>query len=254
MVKINNTSGFTIIELLVAVFIMATGFLALSQMEFLSLRQKQMAEAGSNATNIIQAAADRDLAEMKRITLLNNQIFVAEANGNNPDYSYCDGSTDASACSNCPCNPLARVAPDISTTTGTFVDKDVECAAVALNSSDVNEIVFTTDKDVCISDYKIITSTFKSDGYYLLRRASILAERSIIDKFKGTSLIQTIFTVDLTYTAKSPKQFSESEFSLELRDNLAVQGIQIKAQSDDYSDTVPLSSGSWGFVVVPYIP
>ncbi|HSG31802.1 MAG TPA: prepilin-type N-terminal cleavage/methylation domain-containing protein [Thermodesulfobacteriota bacterium] len=67
MVKINNTSGFTLLEILVAVFIMSVGFLALSQMEFLSVRQKQMAEAGSNATNIIQAAADKDLAEIKRI-------------------------------------------------------------------------------------------------------------------------------------------------------------------------------------------
>jgi len=58
----NNISqnGFTLIEILVAVFIMSVGFLALSQMEFLSVRQKQMAEAGSNATNTIQFAGDRD--------------------------------------------------------------------------------------------------------------------------------------------------------------------------------------------------
>lgn len=37
MVKINNTSGFTLLEILVAVFIMSVGFLALSQMEFLSV-------------------------------------------------------------------------------------------------------------------------------------------------------------------------------------------------------------------------
>ncbi len=236
----NKESGYTLIEILVAVFIMSTGFLALSQMEFLSLRQKQMAEAGSNATNLVQAAADNDLSELKRVALLNSQTFITEVNGNTADYTYCDGSTDASVCNNCPCNPLARVATD-PTTVGT---KATECAAVGLNSSDVKKITFKSTDTDCINDYK----NLGTDGLILLRRASVG------DADSSSTIITSIYTVNLTYSVKSLEQFVDSDFSLLLKDNLAVQGIAVTAQTEDYSDTVPVSSGAWGFVVVPYVP
>jgi prepilin-type N-terminal cleavage/methylation domain-containing protein len=242
-------SGFTLVEILVAVFIMSIGFLALSQMEFLSVRQKQMAEQGSNATNLLQFAADRDLAELKRVTLLNNQTFITEARGNSADYTYCDGSSDSSVCSNCPCNPLASIAPDL-TTIGTAVSvKDTQCAAIDIDSSDIKSVTYTTDEATCLSNYHSLgAGGLGADGLFVLRRASVSAEGA------DAITIDSIFTVNLTYTAKSFKQFVDSEFSLALRDNLAVQGIAITAQTEDYSDTVPVSSGSWGSVVVPYVP
>jgi len=237
----NNISqnGFTLIEVLVAVFIMSVGFLALSQMEFLSLRQKQMAEAGSNATNTIQFAADRDLAEIKRVTLLNNRTFIAESNGKTADYTYCDGSSDSSVCSNCPCNPLARVATD-PTVVGT---KETECAAIDLDSSDVKSVNYTTDETTCLNNY----NSLGADGLLILRRASVVSEAS-------STTLTSIFTVNLTYSVKSLEQFVDSNFSLATRDNLAVQGIAITAQTEDYSDTVPISSGAWGSVVVSHVP
>jgi len=148
-----SQNGFTLIEILVAVFIMSVGFLALSQMEFLSLRQKQMAEAGSNATNIIQAAADRDLAEIKRVALLNNQTFFAVKDGRTADFTYCDGSKDYSICSNCPCNPLASITPDFTIVASGPTIKDIECAAIALDSSDIKKFTYTTDQTTCKDFY-----------------------------------------------------------------------------------------------------
>lgn len=237
----NNISqkGFTLVEILVSVFIMSVGFLALSQMEFLSVRQKQMAEEGSKATNLIQFAADRDLGELKRVSLLNAQTFMNERNKSDADYTFCDGSSDSSVCNNCPCNPLARIAPDTSNGT-----KDTQCAAIGLNDSNIINLSYTTDQDDCLTAY----NGLGKEGMFILRKASISSELS-----SGTAL-STIITVNLTYAAKSLKQFNDSKFSLATRDNLTVQGTTILAQIEDYSDTVPLSSGAWGSVVVPFVP
>lgn len=237
-------SGFTLIEILVAVFIISIGFLALSQMEFLSLRQKKMAEEGSDATNLIQFSADRDLAELKRITLLNARTFTIEANGRTADYTYCDGSSDASVCSNCPCNPLSVVASD-PTTVGT---KDVQCAVIGIDSSDVTSINYTTDQTACLDDYSTILSNLQTEGLFILRRASVESETT------DTVTIDSIYTVNLTYAVKSLKQFRDNGFSLALKDNLAVQGISLTAQTDNYSDVVPISSGAWDSVVVAHVP
>lgn len=233
-------SGFTLIEILVAVFIISIGFLALSQMEFLSVRQKQMAEQGSNATNLIQFTADMDLGELKRVNLLNARTFVVETSGRTADYTYCDGSSDASVCSNCPCNPLALIAPD-PTTVGT---KDVQCAAIGLDSSDVKSINYTTDETTCLTNY----NDMGTEGLFVLRRASVDSQTS------DTVTIESIYNINLTYAVKSLKQIRDNGFSLTLKDNLAVQGIAITAQTDDYSDIVPISSGSWGSVVIPHVP
>jgi len=64
-----NESGFTLIEILVAMMIISVGYLAFSQMGFLSLRLKQMAERGTDATQVIQFITDRDLAQVKRVQI-----------------------------------------------------------------------------------------------------------------------------------------------------------------------------------------
>ena len=48
-----DNSGFTLLEILVAVFLMAIGFFAMSQMQFLSLRQSQLAENGTMIITLI---------------------------------------------------------------------------------------------------------------------------------------------------------------------------------------------------------
>ncbi|NIP38444.1 MAG: prepilin-type N-terminal cleavage/methylation domain-containing protein, partial [Candidatus Dadabacteria bacterium] len=221
MEKRNYQSGFTLLEVLVAVFIMATGFLALSQMEFLSLRQKIIAEDSSLATNILQAAVDKDFGELKRVSLLNIRTFIAEANESDADYTYCDGSADSSICSSCPCNPLAFIAPD-PTVVGT---KAIQCAAIMLDDLDIKNLSYTTNKDNCLNDY----TTIGSEGMFILRRASVGDEAS------DSSTITSIYKVDLVYAVKSLEQFQKSDFSLALKDNLVLQGVTVSAQTEDYS-------------------
>ena len=81
----------------------------------------------------------------------------------------------------------------------------------------------------------------------ILRSASVASVAS-------STILTSIFTVNLTYSVKSLEQFIDSNFSLATRDNLAIQGIVITALTEDYSDTVPVSSGAWGLVVVPHVP
>src|SRR5574341_101233 len=105
MIGTKNQEGFTLIELLVATLIMALGFIAFAEMQFLSLLQKQRAELGSTATNAIQFISDRDMAEVKRIYLLNSNARLDAQAGRALDLSYCDGSAN-SVCGACPCDPL----------------------------------------------------------------------------------------------------------------------------------------------------
>ncbi|MCL4246501.1 MAG: prepilin-type N-terminal cleavage/methylation domain-containing protein, partial [Candidatus Dadabacteria bacterium] len=76
MSLLRNQRGFTFTEIIIAISIMALGFLAMAQMQYLSLRQKQRAEQGTVATNIIQFIADRDIERVKRSHLLNSIAFV----------------------------------------------------------------------------------------------------------------------------------------------------------------------------------
>lgn len=207
-----------------------------------------MAEAGSNATNIIQAAADKDLAEIKRISLLNNRAFLTEKDGRAADFTYCDGSEDYSACSNCPCNPLASVTPDFTITGSGPTIKDTECTAIALNNSDIKEFEYTTDQTTCKSFYDGLgVGSLGAEGMYLLRKASLSTAVNPLS-------LKTVTSVVLTYAVKSPKQFADNNFSLSTKHNLAVQGLIVTAQTEDFSDTIPISSGAWGGVLVPNTP
>src|SRR3972149_10751850 len=87
-----NQEGFTLIELLIATLIMALGFMAFAEMQFLSLLLKQRAELGSTATNAIQFISDRDMAEVKRIYLLNSNTRMDAQAGRGLGLRYCDGS------------------------------------------------------------------------------------------------------------------------------------------------------------------
>ena len=110
--KIGDIAGFTLIEILVAVFLIAIGFFAMSQMQFLSLRQSQMAENGTIATNIIQAVSENDLAEIRNIHKLNLNYL------NNPiDNSYCttgSGNICSGTCQSRRCCPPTCMAQNPS--------------------------------------------------------------------------------------------------------------------------------------------
>ena len=173
----NKASGFTIVEILVAVFIISIGVLALSQMEILSLRQYQLAEQGTMATNIIQFISDRDVAEVKRRTLLNNEVYLDYLNARNADFDYCDGTDKI--CTSCPCDPFTAITAN--TNNG---DEDATCAAVDLNDFDPINITFTTDTTVC-----------DSGDFVILK----LASTSVITSLGSPDIVQ----IDMKYAVKS---------------------------------------------------
>jgi prepilin-type N-terminal cleavage/methylation domain-containing protein len=53
MRAIKNSNGFTFTEVMIALSMMALGFLAMAQMQFLSLKQKQDAELGTDRLDIL---------------------------------------------------------------------------------------------------------------------------------------------------------------------------------------------------------
>jgi len=232
---IRKESGFTLVEILVAVFIMSVGFLALSQMGFLSLKLKQMAADGTDATNIVQYVVDRDISEVKKVYLLNAQVFLDVLMGRTPDFTYCNGSSDNSICATCPCDPLESVTanPD-----PTVVGSEFTCTTVNLDNFDPLSLDFTTDETTC-------SSTLESLG----------SEGMIIVKSAHTTQDDDIITLSLTYAAKSLEQFLDSAFSVTIRDSLVTQNFEITAQIEDYTDTVPITSGpNWDKVRVPHVP
>jgi len=137
MYGLKKQEGFTITEVLVAVLIMGLGFLAMAEMEFLALRQKQRAEEGTVATNVIQFIADRDMAEVKRRHLYNSIVYMDAQAGKTYDLSYCTGSSGNSVCNSCPCNPLEFVISELDH--GTVQNT---CAVVDLNDSDPDKAGF----------------------------------------------------------------------------------------------------------------
>ncbi|MGH7807992.1 MAG: type IV pilus modification PilV family protein, partial [Thermodesulfobacteriota bacterium] len=161
-----DQNGFTLLEILVAVFIMSLGFLAAAQMQFLSLRQKQLAEQGTIATNVIQYISDNDMAEVRRRYLLNATAYVdAQAGRNqNPSRPYCDGSAN-SVCDVCPCDPLEAITlnPDDGVT-------ETICAAIDINNFNPENLNFRTTPNQCKTDGAVIL-TAGSSPLYLVKRA-----------------------------------------------------------------------------------
>ena len=131
-----NRSGFTIIEILITILIMSTGFIALSQMQFLSILQKQRAEAGTIATNIVQFANDSDLAKAKKMHQLNILVLLDTIAQRTPDYTYCGDSTKF-GCTQCPCDPLTAFTPN------PVVGNEKTCSIIDINDFDPENLIYT---------------------------------------------------------------------------------------------------------------
>ena len=112
MILNKNQSGFTMLEILVALGIMTIGFLAMAQMQFLSLRQSNIAEDGTTAMTILQTIADKDIEDVKRLHVLNSRVFLDEQSDKpiTTQDDYCDGSPPSNCfkppCSD-PCSSLS---------------------------------------------------------------------------------------------------------------------------------------------------
>jgi prepilin-type N-terminal cleavage/methylation domain-containing protein len=209
---LSNNSGFTILEVLIAILIMSIGFIALSQMQFLSLLQKQRAEAGTIATNIVQFASDTDLAKAKQMHQMNILVLLDTIASRTPDYTYC-GDSSKMGCTECPCDPLTAFTPnpDDGTTENT-------CAVIDINDFEPETLSYT-DTSTC-------QTTLDSFG----REAMVLVKNAEIDQVVVDGI--TIMTITLMYGVKSEEQFLDTTISTSLRDTLASQSFLVTAHID----------------------
>ena len=237
MSSTSSQKGFTLTEILIALSIMALGFLAMAQMQYLSIRQKQQAELGTVATNVIQFIADRDMEEVKRAHLLNSIAYIhAQAGDPNMDkyLAYCNSSNVNRMCDPCPCDPLAEVTSHPSQETETT------CAVIDIHDFDLKKVVFKTTKAECSggnNDSLIVIKNVKSDTS------------------KPQNSNDNVTTLKVTYGVKTRSQFDETSFdSLSITDTLATQNMAFSAQEDDWSQYLNDNNYDWTKVNVPHVP
>ena len=231
-----NQEGFTLIELLIATLIMALGFMAFAEMQFLSLLQKQRSELGSTATNAIQFISDRDMAEVKRIYLLNSNTRMDAQAGRALDLGYCGDPLSAnSVCGACPCDPLEALTPN--------PDDDVDettCAAIDRQHFDPTNITFRDTKAKCQADAAALPAN--SSPLYIVKKAETDVDAAVIPN---------IVEVKLTYAIKTSPQFDDTPIkSVLIRDSIASQSFGVTAHVDNYSDLIP----GWTTVRIPHVP
>jgi prepilin-type N-terminal cleavage/methylation domain-containing protein len=260
----SKQEGFTLTEILIAVAIMALGFMAVAEMQYLSLRQKQRSELGSVATNMIQFVADNDMEEVRRLHLLNTIAHSDCVAGRLPDFSYCDG-TAPTDCSNPPCADRCSCAGTTScTTAGVPCDtmrvlsvaqipnpapapanpfNETSCAPIQTNDFDPEKLVFDTNVNNC---------TDPDADMYIIKNVRASQE---VDP---ATLIQ-ILTVNLTYAVKTPGQFGKTGLTILdpnnnnlpiLRYSVATQSYEMSAHIDDWSQII----AGWTQVRIPHIP
>jgi len=228
MSLLKQESGFTLTEIIIALLIMVVGFLAMSQMQFLSLRQHRLAADGTIGTNYIQALSERDMAEIRRLHLLNARVYTdsqADKPINTQD-DYC--ATSAPPCDNgCPCNPL-----NILTSNSGTDNTETSCAVIDVNSVDPTNV-----------DYKSNKSDCTGGDLYLVRR---------VQTDRDDSIIPAEINLRVTYAVKTPEQFSSYNLGdqLKLASSVVVQNYDTSAHIDDWSQFVP----GWTNVIVPHIP
>jgi len=229
-----NQEGFTLIELLIATLIMALGFIAFAEVQFLSLLLKQRAELGSTATNAIQFISDRDMAEVKRIYLLNSNTRMDAQAGRVLDLSYCDGSA-TSVCGACPCDPLEAITPNPDDGVN-----ETTCAAVTSHNFDPTNITFRNTKALCQADAAALPPN--SSPLYIVKEAMTDIDAAVIP---------SIVEVQITYAIKTSPQFDDTDItSVLIRDSIASQSFEVTAHVDNYSDLIP----GWTTVRIPHVP
>ena len=227
-----NQEGFTLIELLIATLIMSIGFIAFAEMQFLSLLLKQRAELGSTATNAIQFISDRDIAEVKRIYLLNSNTRMDAQAGRALDLSYCDGTSANPVCGVCPCDPLEAITPNPDNL------PETTCAAIDRHNFDPTNITFRTTKALCLTDAAALPAN--SSPLYVVKKAE-----------PPEIVIPNIVEVQITYAIKTSPQFDDTDItSVLIRDSIASQSFEVTAHVDNYSDLI----AGWTTVRIPHVP
>lgn len=256
----SNSKGFTLLEILVALGIMAAGFLAMSQMQYLSLRQKTLAESGTFATNMIGTISDFEMADAKRRNLLNSRIYLdsqASKTIINQD-DYCDGSDDA-ICEECPCNPLEVFVSDSFNLLAIGTNTENSCAILDPNNIKPGEIEFTTDAS-CIA-----VQGDDDDDDNDVEIAPFYIFRTVTSTFDNSSTPNQI-NMNIRYVLKTARQFNDPDnksamgtsgtfANFLVGDSVAKQNFQLSAHVErDWTNFVMLDPTRWNEVIVPHIP
>jgi len=246
----SNSKGFTLLEILVALGIMAVGFLAMSQMQYLSFRQKVLADSGTFSINMIGTISDLEMANAKKINSLNARVYLDSQASiiilN--QLEYCDASDDA-ICNVCPCNPLEAFTSDTFNPLAVGGDTEFTCAAIDPDDFNPEQIEFTTNAGVCEGDAGLAE-------YYLFRR--------VTSTFNNTDIPNQI-NLNITYILKSSRQFADPRNraimgsgeinNILIGDSIARQRFQVSAHVErDWTNFVMLGAGNWNQVIVPHIP
>ena len=229
----SDNKGFTLLEILLALAIMVVGFLAMSQMQYISLRQSNLAESGSTATNIIQFASDRDMSRSKRLHLLNSRVYLDSQAGKTIvlQDDYCSDAI----CVTCPCDPFQVF------TSQTLTDGSVENRC---------SVIDTKDFDPESIDYKDDVGDCTDSEFYLVRRVT-----SEVD----TTVVPTEVNLNISYAIKNQKQlddegFETSEPDFTVKHSLAVQKYRVSGHVDTGWGRFVTAPGTWNLVVIPHIP
>lgn len=246
MKSLKNQNGFTLTEVLVALAIMALGFLAMAQMQFLALRQNNLSESGTVGTNLLQFVSDSDFETARRIHLLNSRVYLSAQAGrtveNTTQDNYCDGTnTDFIYCTDdCPCNPILVFTdePNLDDATTT------SCAAIEPGSFAPSSITYHDNETNCLTDANNLNSE-----YIIVRQVTT----NLID-----NTIPQEIEYDITYSLKNIKQFTNSNWNwndMELSRGLVVHSYVLSAHLNDWSTFLPVASfPNAQQVFVPHIP
>lgn len=233
MRTVKKEGGFTLLEILIAVAIMALGFLALAEMQYLALRQKQKAELGTVATNMIQFVADVDLAEVRRLHLLNTITHSAAVAGRPLDLSYCNGTEPDTGCTGCPCDVM-EVLTSVSYPNPPeppAVNEDETCAPIETHDFDPEKLVFSTNVNDCADP---------DADMYIIKNVRLSQQQD-------PETLVDVLTATITYAVKTPGQFRETGLTIIddannrpiLRNSVATQTQTITAHVDDWSAIIP---------------
>lgn len=231
-----DNRGFTLIEVLVALFIMSIGFLALSQMQYLSLKQSQLAYSGTTATNISQAFSDSDLNRMRSIHSMNMALIEKIRKGtytgtSDPALVFCK----TELCNNeCPCDPFSVISDDPGTPTGD--DPERICTAIKNENYTFDETIISDDSTINCN----IISDDTGNEYFLTRTINI-----------DTSVPQER-TYNIAYTIKN--RYQQTKYHEDLGNSLSTHFITISAHVDITTLAIAPEGITNNLLVFPNIP
>ena len=218
--------GFTLTEVLIAIVVMAIGFLATAEMQSLALRQRVHAEGGTVATNIIQFASDRDIARVRQRHIENESLFINVRDGRE-------------VCGTLPyTNPLDALTEDGDLSGG---NPQRGCSPVDVEVSDPADLAY--DDEDCV----------EAEGIDFFIVKEVTTNQTTVNGVNVT-------TVTLDYGVINRSQAEEFDFNKSLDDQpfvgkkrssyLARQSFVIMTHESDWSRIC----ADWNPVVVPNLP